>query len=252
MGHMDKFFSLQNTIPDISEEEARQLADYLVVLDAFARTTYQSIYVIDYHTHSFDYVSENPLLLCGHSAEEVKEMGYDFYYQFVVEEDLDLLYKISNIGFGFYQNIPKEERRLYTITYDLRLKDDSGRMVLVNHKLTPLFLTKDGKLWRSLCVVSLPENQAPGNIKIYKQNENKFWRYEPEGGFWETNEKINLTDREREILCLSIQGLSVNDIAQQIFISADTVKFHRRMIFEKLGVANITEAISFAINNRLL
>lgn len=64
--------------------------------------------------------------------------------------------------------------------------------------------------------------------------------------------KISLSDREREILYFSIQGFTINDIAQRIFVSTDTVKFHRRKLFEKLGLANITEAISFATNNRLL
>ncbi|WP_291862182.1 hypothetical protein [Marinilabilia sp.] len=101
MDYIDNFFSLQNTIQDISEEEKLQLTNYLVAIDAFTRTTYQSIYVIDYHTRGFDYVSENPLLLCGHSTQEVKEMGFAFYFKFVVKEDLPLLYKINNIGFSF-------------------------------------------------------------------------------------------------------------------------------------------------------
>jgi hypothetical protein len=52
---------------------------------------------------------------------------------------------------------------------------------LVNQKLTPLLLTKEGKMWKLFYVVSLSENQTSGNIKIYKQNENKFWHYKPEG-----------------------------------------------------------------------
>jgi hypothetical protein len=216
----DNFFSSQNTTRNISEEENQQLTDYLAVVDAFARTTYQSIYVIDYPKQCFDYVSENPLLLCGHSAQEVKEMGYGFYYKFVVKEDLELLYKINSAGSVYYENIPCEERMLYTISYDFRLRNDSGYTFLVNHKLTPLFLTKEGKIWKLFCIVSLSENQTSGNIKIYKQNENKFWYYEPEDDSWEADEKISLTDREKEILYLSIQGLSVNDIADRAFISS--------------------------------
>jgi DNA-binding NarL/FixJ family response regulator len=132
------------------------------------------------------------------------------------------------------------------------LKNNDRHTFLINHKLTPLFITKEGKIWKSFCLVSLSENHTSGNVKIYKQNENKFWRYNLDGDFWETGENINLSDREREILYLSIQGLTVNDIAKQIFVSEDTVKFHRHKLFEKLDVTNITEAISFVVNNRLL
>ena len=48
------------------------------------------------------------------------------------------------------------------------------------------------------------------------------------------------------------QGLTINEIAEKIFISPDTVKFHRRKLFEKMGVDNITEALSYATNNKLL
>ena len=40
-----------------------------------ARVSYQSVYLIDYFNQSFLYVSDNPLFLCGHSAEEVKELS---------------------------------------------------------------------------------------------------------------------------------------------------------------------------------
>jgi len=252
MNEVNSFFSLKNTVQSISNEESEQLSNYLLAIDAFSRTTYKSIYVIDYHQQCFDYVSDNPLFLCGHTAQEVKEMGYSFYFKFVVEDDLDLLLKINKAGFDFYERIAVEERPLYTISYDFRLKNNDGNIILVNHKLTPLFINKDGKIWKSFCIVSLSEKQSSGNIKIYKQNESKYWNYDLEGDFWETSESITLTDREKEILYLSIQGLTVGDIARRIFISPDTVKFHRRKLFDKLGVANITEAISFATNNRLL
>lgn len=252
MKDTNKFFSLQNTVQNISDNETGQLANFLAPIEAFARTTYMSVYVIDYHKKSFDYVSENPLFLCGQSADEVKEMGYDFYLKHVADEDLELLVKVNNAGFTFMEKIPIEERKSYSISYDFRLKNNKGNGFLVNHKLTPIFLTEDGKIWKAMCIVSLSEKQKSGNVKIYKQNENRFWKYNLEDNFWETDHHINISEREREILVLSTQGLTVNEIAERIFVSADTVKFHRRKLFEKLGVANITEALSFATNNKLL
>lgn len=252
MADIDNFFSFQNKIDELTEADSQQLNNYIATVDAFARTTYMSMYLIDYHTKRFDYVSENPLFLCGLSAEEVKEMGYDFYFKFVVKEDLELLQRINTIGFEYYQDIPISERTKYTISYDFRLKNSANNTFLVNHRLTPLFLTEEGKIWKSFCIVSLSENKSPGNIKIYKQNENKFWTYNLEKNYWETNNKIELSERERQILYLSSQGLTINDISDRIFVSVDTVKFHRKKLFEKLEVANITEAISYATNNRLI
>jgi LuxR family maltose regulon positive regulatory protein len=55
-----------------------------------------------------------------------------------------------------------------------------------------------------------------------------------------------LSKRELEILCLIAQGLTNLEIAQQIFISAQTVKVHTRNIYGKLGVNSRQQAVSKA------
>jgi DNA-binding CsgD family transcriptional regulator len=55
-----------------------------------------------------------------------------------------------------------------------------------------------------------------------------------------------LRDREREVLELMIAGLRNRDIAERLFISVRTVKYHVSNILQKLGVASRTEAIALA------
>ncbi len=252
MEGIDNFFSLKNTVNNISADEQVQTNDYLEPIKAFARTTYNSIYVIDYQKKGFDYVSENPLFLCGHTGEEVQEMGYLFYFKYVLKQDLDLLLKINTVGFEFYDKIPASERKFHTISYDFHLKNQEGKIILINQKLTPLFLTNDGKIWKAICIVSLSNEQHSGNIQIFKKGDNKIFKYDLEGDFWKSEEKIELSDREKEVLSFSIRGFTINEIADAIFVSPDTVKFHRRKLFDKLGVNNISEAVAFATNNKLI
>ena len=47
-----------------------------------------------------------------------------------------------------------------------------------------------------------------------------------------------LSEVEQEILRLIATGVSYKEIAQQLFINTDTVKFHLRNIFGKIGVAH--------------
>jgi DNA-binding CsgD family transcriptional regulator len=163
-----------------------------------------------------------------------------------------LLLKINTIGFDFYQNIPLEERIHHTISYDFRLRNPSGKTFLVNQKLTPIFLTNDGKIWKSICIISLSSELQSGNIKIYKKGENKIFSYDLEGNFWKTEEKITLTSREKEVLQYSIRGFTIANMAESMFVSVDTIKFHKRKLFTKLGVGNIAEAIAYATSNKLI
>lgn len=252
MADINDFFSFRNTVNKISNDEQKQTADYLEPIKAFARTTYKSIYVIDYQEKGFEYVSDNPLFLCGHTAEEVKEMGYAFYFKYVTEPDLELLLKINTIGFEFYSKIPIEERKFHTISYDFHLKNQEGKIILINQKLTPLFLTEDGKIWKAICIISLSNEAESGNIKIYKKGDNKIFKYDLKGDYWKATEKIKLSSREKEVLQYSTRGYTINEVAETIFVSPDTVKFHRRKLFEKLEVVNISEAIAYATNNKLI
>ncbi len=250
MSKIDDFFSDKNMAKNISDKDFKQTENYLEPIKAFSRTTYKSVYVIDYQKKGFEYVSENPLFLCGHTAEEVKEMGYEFYFKYVIEQDLDLLFKINTIGFDFYDKLPQEKRKNYTISYDFHLKNQEGKTILINQKLTPLFLTNDGKLWKAICIVSLSTNKNSGNIVVSGKGE--VFKYDLLENVWRTSEKLKLSDREKEIINFSTRGSTINEIAKAIFVSPDTVKFHRRKLFEKLEVSNISEAIMFTISNNLI
>lgn len=252
MARINDFFSAGNTVKSISDNEFKQTFNYLEPIKAFARTTYKSVYVIDYQKKGFEYVSDNPLFLCGHPAKEVEEMGYAFYFRYVLQQDLDLLLKINSVGFAFYDKIPLKERINHTISYDFRLKNPSGKIILINQKLTPIFITAKGKIWKSLCIVSVSAEQKPGNVKIFKNGDNQIFEYDFIGKFWRTAKRIVLTSREKEVLHFSSRGYTIKDISEAIFICPDTVKFHRRKLFEKLEVSNISEAISYATNNRLI
>ena len=51
-----------------------------------------------------------------------------------------------------------------------------------------------------------------------------------------------LSVREREVLELASRGLTNEQVAQRLDVTAHAVKFHLASIYRKLGVANRTEA----------
>lgn len=62
----------------------------------------------------------------------------------------------------------------------------------------------------------------------------------------------DLTRREHEVLALLVKGMSNPEIAVHLVISRATVKVHVSNILSKLGVASRGEAISLAIQNKLV
>jgi NarL family two-component system response regulator LiaR len=63
---------------------------------------------------------------------------------------------------------------------------------------------------------------------------------------------VDLTEREREVLNLVVQGNSNQQIAETLVISLATVKAHISNILSKLQVSSRAEAITFAIKNKLV
>jgi DNA-binding NarL/FixJ family response regulator len=66
------------------------------------------------------------------------------------------------------------------------------------------------------------------------------------------SEGYDLSEREKEILALLVDGLSKKQIAENIFLSHHTVDSHIRNIYAKLEVHSRSSAISKAIREKLL
>lgn len=62
---------------------------------------------------------------------------------------------------------------------------------------------------------------------------------------------FGLTPREVELVSAVVAGCSNGEIAQQLAISAKTVKHHLTNIFDKLGLSNRLELALFAVQHRL-
>lgn len=63
---------------------------------------------------------------------------------------------------------------------------------------------------------------------------------------------VFLSEREREVLHLAVEGSSLKDTAERLAISPRTVEKHRASIMRKLGLKNQAELIRFAVYRGLI
>ncbi len=68
----------------------------------------------------------------------------------------------------------------------------------------------------------------------------------------EKGEDYNLSDREKQVLQLLVEGYSYKMIASDMFIAIDTVRSHIKKIYEKLHVNSKSEAVAKAFKDKIV
>lgn len=87
---------------------------------------------------------------------------------------------------------------------------------------------------------------APMTASVATQVLNMFSKLDHYG-----STDYNLSDREKQVLQLLVNGYSYKMIAAEMFIAIDTVRSHIKKIYEKLHVNSKSEAVATAFKNKL-
>ena len=245
---MDKsvndFFEYPNTMFGYNTDEKLTVVTALHLASAITRISGSGIYMVDYEKNRVFFMSENVARWCGIPPE--KAGSYDEYVKCVPDDDYKMLIEINEATFKYLQNLPDDEIIKYTLSYNFHLKK-----LLVHQYFTPV-VVKDGVIKIGLFVLTTPSEQESGRIIMRRYGSPDFYEYSRIKKSWELKKGVLLSEIEKQVLWLSAQGMTVEQIGEETHKSQETVKTYKKRLFKKLGVASISEALIFAINNRLL
>lgn len=93
------------------------------------------------------------------------------------------------------------------------------------------------------------EGGSPMSSRIARQVITSFQKY---ANGRVIDSQYNLSNREKEVLKHLAEGSNYQEIADQLFISVDTVRHHIRNIYKKLQVHSQSEAVAKAIRKKLI
>jgi DNA-binding CsgD family transcriptional regulator len=174
--------------------------------------------------------------------EQAQEEGNRFFDSRIHPDDFIDGMEAGTYFMDMILKIPPDERKNFKFIADYRMLDNDGKYRRVIEQQMALELDSYGNLWLALSVLDFsPESNlnAPYNCRALNFHTGE-WYYLP------VKSDIALSKREKEILGLIARGNISKQIADQLFISVNTVNTHRQRIIDKLGVSNTTEAISYA------
>lgn len=244
---ISRIIKFANYISKVYDPIYNELDSLIEIMEGMSRLTHQSIALVDFFKGDIVYISNNPLFLCGLTPQEMKKMGFAFNHKFVSPDENELIMKITVAWFNFIESQPVAERKKYTLQLHYHLQKK-----LLCVRMTPAFLSHEGRPWLVLCNATVATHSEVGNASILNQNSQSEWLYDSASNKWNEKQVISLNEIERQVLQFSIQGKKEHEICQLIFRSKDGLKSIKRRMFQKMEVTNITEAVSFAISHGLI
>lgn len=245
------FFTPRNTVDALDERLYVNQPALIRIAEAFARSLYQPVIVIDLYKRNLLYMSGNFQYMFGILPDKDPMDNDRLFFDFVPEEEQQMLLEVMDRAFELLYSLPVDERLEWSLSYYLTI-DSGEKRRLVHQTVTSMYLSPQGKVWLAMCTFSLSSRKDPGHPSLRHYRHPDYFIYSFKKHVWFYKEGVVLSDVERDILILSSQGYIMKEIAVKIGKSEDTVKFYKRQLFAKLGVKNNTEAVFAAINDNLL
>lgn len=213
-------------------------------LDMMSQVNNCGVTIFDMCRKEHVYTSYNFSEIFGYDLDSVSQQGNDYFNSRVHPDDFVGLMRNGILILKFFHGLRQEERSHYKLVNEYRIMGNEGRYIRVIEQHQALELDTYGNVWLTLGVIDISPDQTDlSGIKSQIFNY-KTGRVVPLPATSE--ELVNLSKREREVLQLVKDGYLSKEISEKLFISVHTVNTHRQRIMEKLGANNSLEAIAYA------
>ncbi len=235
-----------------SELDYSNLERHIGFVKQLAIVENSSMSIFDIYQKKYVFIQSKLLSLLGIDLEEMIKLGPQHFYRIMHPDDLPFLIKTHYQFTEFIMKLDKEEKKEYKLIYDFRLKDVRGKYTWFVNQMLPLELDKNGNVWLMLITYDLLPSRSKSQTasrKVVNVRTNQIHFFAEDS---KEDKKNNLTKREVEILGLLAKGMASKKIADELFLSVNTVNNHRRNILEKTKSENTAMAIKYGLSLGLL
>lgn len=241
---------LSNGTLSTSASDGNDYSEIIESVRACSRVNHMSYVLVDFDMRHPIYMSESLIYLDEAMLSDFKRPSENPYWSLVDDDTLEVLSHVHN-DYSRMRNMMSEEeylQHLCIMDYPISIK---GRKFFINSRFTPLRIREDGITKLGLFSFS-PSSKKDMSFLVITAS-GKRWSYDFEARtFQEFNLGLKLSIAEKAILQRAKKGMSNEEIADDLYLSLNTVKSHKMHIFKKLKVANITEALVVIGNYQLL
>ena len=197
-----------------------------------------------YHAE-LEFISDGIIDVLGYEPGEMNAM---LFLSLIHPDDKPYFLSFETRTAYFFPKLPFEKRGLYKYQHDYRIKTKFNNYVRLLHQILPIEFD-ESNIYRSLVlhtdISHIKSDGVPCLSIIGLEGEPSYYNIKDTEMFVKSYDIF--TRREREILHCIVEGKSSKGIAQELFISLNTVNTHRKNILAKAGVKTPLDLVSKAI-----
>lgn len=216
--------------------------------------TNSMFFLLDNINFKYLFVSKSTESVLGYNRDEVVAKGFQWLFTLFSEEELQYKKEIMSDVFSFLKTLGPEKVLNCVVRYDLVVKRKDGKEIHVLEEMMFPEVNKNGEpLMISAFVHDIDvygtSNERKCSILLKNQHKTeeifskKYLIFKKDSP---------LSYREREVLREFSNGLTTTQVSKKLFVSANTVKTHRKNILFKLNAQNTIEAIKICSKNSWL
>jgi len=236
-----KSVATENTaeFPQVELELYKKLLTFFQVGDYF-------YYIFSFKDREFDLVSDGIETVLGYVPSD---FTIDFYLDIIHPDDRPYFLSFESYTAQFLPQMPPDKIIKYKVRSDYRLRKKNGDYIRVLHQALTIQFEDNGTVTRSLGVLTdithLKPDGKPVLSYIGMDGEPSYLDVDVKSMFIDSRE--TLTQREKQVLRLLVEGKASKEIGAILNISKQTVDTHRKNMLNKNNLSNTGELIAKAI-----
>lgn len=216
------------------------------ILEHIALVENSSLTIYDMFQKKYVFVRNRFRDLIDYDESAASAEGYSYFFTLMHPDDISFVLDTSIKAIEFMQNVPADNRKDFKTIFEFRLRDSKGKYIRFIQQLVNLELDFKGNMWLILILMDVNPNQQ-GSKSLLRSTVNirtgRIYQFAEE----RDEKNSQLSKREIEILGLIAKGMASKEIAEQLYLSVNTVNNHRQRIIEKMDVNNTSEALTYAM-----
>ncbi|MDC0584747.1 LuxR C-terminal-related transcriptional regulator [Bacteroidales bacterium] len=226
---------------DVTDVDYKRIEPIIALLKRLSEIEHSIYEVYDMHRRDYILKSDAQKKVFGLTNEDDR-VDTEYIYKHIHPNDLEFVLDTDEKVYRFYSKLTPSEKKDFKLVYDFRIKNSEGIYMRFMHQSVVLETGVNGKAWLILVITDLLMEKARDekpqrrliNTKTGKQHL-----------FTHDEQEMILTKRETEIISFIARGYDSKSIAENLFISVNTVNNHRQNILRKTRSDNTTKAMLY-------